>query len=292
MQAALSLGVSACLMGQPVRYDGTDRRNGYVFGHLSDFCLLSHYCPEVAAGLGVPRPPIQLRQGGQGVEVVMVHDPDQSVTAELDWACFRAEGLLTEIDGFIGKSRSPSCAVADATLFAQDGTSQSCDGYLVAHLRRCDRLLPVISDEQIVDTEERLRFFEMAIVHSWWRTQSPLPGAVFETLMRLSLLARGQRLQFANDESAETLAVRLAAALSQGITPQGHSRVLRLLQDEMAQRLPLNILDELAGLASAFEDGRLSRIQSLFALVELLEGQGLEDYLQLPYLLCARLGTY
>ena len=55
------IGVSACLLGQPVRFDGGRKRNRFITEQLSRLMEIVPICPEMEAGLGTPRPTIQLR---------------------------------------------------------------------------------------------------------------------------------------------------------------------------------------------------------------------------------------
>src|SRR3546814_842407 len=110
------VGVSACLAGQRVRYDG-DTRPAAALAHLKDQLELFLVCPEVAIGLGVPRPPIQLVELDGERRVTGVAAPHTDVTDAL-----RAlvEQLPDDLCGFILKARSPSCATGSAPVY-RDG---------------------------------------------------------------------------------------------------------------------------------------------------------------------------
>lgn len=68
-RSPILVGVSACLLGEPVRYDGADQRDAYVCGELALQFPLVPICPEVELGLGVPRRPIRLVRTERGVRV-------------------------------------------------------------------------------------------------------------------------------------------------------------------------------------------------------------------------------
>lgn len=111
------LGVSGCLLGEPVRYDGGHRRADAVADLLPRFFRLRSFCPEVAIGLGVPRPSIQRVRLANGAEIVRGVDnrtPDVTVALTA-----HAEAVLAgePLHGYVFKARSPSCAPGNTPLF-------------------------------------------------------------------------------------------------------------------------------------------------------------------------------
>jgi uncharacterized protein YbbK (DUF523 family) len=102
----LKIGISACLLGERVRYDGGHKRNQMLLDYLALRYALVPICPEVAAGLGVPRPPVQLVARGVEIRAVGVLDEQLDVTRpliEYGRQVIAGEGLC----GFVFKSRSP-----------------------------------------------------------------------------------------------------------------------------------------------------------------------------------------
>jgi len=109
------LVVSRCLGFEPVRYNAQIVRDDFV-QRLSALCQPVVVCPEVEIGLGVPRPPIRLVQRGTAVTVVQPETGRDVTDAMRDFA----EGFLgglSVVDGFVLKSRSPSCGLRDVKLF-------------------------------------------------------------------------------------------------------------------------------------------------------------------------------
>lgn len=109
------LCVSACLLGAPCRWKG-DSKPCEAVRRLADDPRVEvvPFCPEMAAGLGCPRPPIELVADGAGVRVMRVAGHGD-VTEALRAACeAQAEALERAggVDGFVLKSRSPSCGLA------------------------------------------------------------------------------------------------------------------------------------------------------------------------------------
>lgn len=100
------VGVSACLLGQKVRYDGDHKHNTILVHQLGPLLRFRDTCPEVAIGLPVPRPPIQVVQVDDTLRVQGVDNPQQDVTDALEDVATR---LGEPLSGFVLKARSPSC---------------------------------------------------------------------------------------------------------------------------------------------------------------------------------------
>lgn len=160
------IGISACLLGEPVRYDGGHKRDACIIDTLSDHFEWLPVCPEAGAGLGVPRPPVRLVVGPQGLRALGVDDPSLDVTDTLesfsrDWL----EGL-SGISGFILKSRSPSCGLYDSPYFDPQGVGQSQGGGLFTRLL-IERYphLPLEDEAGIHDPERRQRFIDRVLAY-------------------------------------------------------------------------------------------------------------------------------
>ncbi len=152
------LGVSACLLGETVRYDGSDRLSAAVTA-LADQFEMVPLCPEVAIGLGVPRPTIGVYQTEHGLRIHRNDDPEFDVTEDLvAYGRIQADQFLC---GFILKSRSPSCGIEDTPIMDADGgaVTHGAGGFVIG-LRGTDPELPMISDERLLDDDARSQFLE------------------------------------------------------------------------------------------------------------------------------------
>jgi len=114
-----AVAVSACLAGQRVRYDGDDKLLP-AFEQLSRALELIPICPEVGAGLSVPRPPVQLVEHNATVRALGRENPKLDVTAPLQrFAEDSLDQLVSAhtLCGYLWKSRSPSCGLNSTPLF-------------------------------------------------------------------------------------------------------------------------------------------------------------------------------
>jgi len=107
----IPVAVSACILGWKVRYDGSAKRQPAIAGRLAGRLLPLPVCPEVAIGLGVPRPPIELVEVDGRVKALGVEDRTCDVTISLTQYARHVAGQRPPIAGMICKSRSPSCGL-------------------------------------------------------------------------------------------------------------------------------------------------------------------------------------
>ncbi|MEJ2061056.1 MAG: DUF523 domain-containing protein [Gammaproteobacteria bacterium] len=153
------IAVSACLLGEAVRYDGTDKRSAAVCENLGDDFDLVGICPEVGIGLGVPRPPIELVLEPNGVRVLGVEDRSLDVTESLRRYARQVPGLPGEIAGYVFKARSPSCALCDASLHDHAGQVRGYRAGMYAdEVVRLHPELPVADEKELEDDEARAAF--------------------------------------------------------------------------------------------------------------------------------------
>lgn len=164
----LIIGVSACLVGEAVRYDGGHKFHPRVAEQLAAHARLVPFCPELMAGLGVPRPPVRLIASTQGQRAVGVENPDLDVTAALRQS---AEGYCNRLDelsltGFILKSRSPSCGRGSTPIHDADGATVLGygDGLFAEQLRSTAPWLPCIEEEWLISDQRCWRFLTACVL--------------------------------------------------------------------------------------------------------------------------------
>lgn len=162
------VGISRCLLGDDVRYDGTNKLNAAV-AELTALVEWVPVCPEVEVGMGVPREPIQLvrdpagvRAGGESVRLRGVDTKDDWTDRMDRWADGRVADLAAAgISGFVLKARSPSCG-PDAVLVHGDSGSPTSTGrgLFAEALAAAIPGLPMIDEEALEDPHTRQRFLQ------------------------------------------------------------------------------------------------------------------------------------
>tara|TARA_A100001391_G_scaffold162889_1_gene121943 strand:- start:14003 stop:14656 length:654 start_codon:yes stop_codon:yes gene_type:complete len=162
------VGVSACLMGKPVRYDGGHRRHARVHDELAGLVRLVEVCPEVAAGLPVPRPPIQVVEREGARRVYPVAPPHRDLT---DALADQANALDAPLNGFVVKSRSPSCGLGTTPVHDQQGRPVALgDGAFAGALARRHPHLPMANDTDLDAPLFAQAFVLRVFCHHHWRT--------------------------------------------------------------------------------------------------------------------------
>ena len=158
----VKIGVSACLLGQAVRYDGTDKRNSVVIEVLCKQFECIPICPEMTIGLGSPRPPVQLVKTDTGIRALGRDDPTIDITDRL--VQFGIQENINHLSGVVLKSRSPSCGVGSTPLFdiSQQEIGKVNGLYAEAILRKDDSI-PIIEETDLEDEALLNAFINMVL---------------------------------------------------------------------------------------------------------------------------------
>ncbi len=165
------VGVSACLLGESVRYDGGHKRDHFVSDQLSAFFDFQPLCPEAATGMGIPRPPVQLVGDLERPRVLGVADQSLDVTDRLERFSDEKVDTLQDLCGYILKKGSPSCGMARVRVYAQNGQRVLGKGQGVYARTLMQRwpLLPVEDEERLNDPALRENFVNRVYVYHAWR---------------------------------------------------------------------------------------------------------------------------
>jgi len=108
----IRIGVSSCLIGEKVRYDGDHRRNSYVADTLGELFELVAVCPESELGMGVPRETVDLEGSVAAPEMIGTNSRKDWTQPMNNWARKRIQELAPlNLCGFVMKKGSPSCGV-------------------------------------------------------------------------------------------------------------------------------------------------------------------------------------
>jgi len=213
------VGVSACLLGQRVRYDGGHKEHPLLSGGLAPWLTLVPVCPEDELGLGTPREPIQLELSG---EAIALRAPGSGLDHTLPMARFarqRIRDLVSRgLDGYVLKSRSPSCGLAVEVQTPSGPLPRRTRGRFAEALALELPDLPLCSERDLDHPPARESFLRRVEAHAWLRAR-PLP-----CLAALLEFHEGQRPHLEAADHA-----RLRALLSEAPTPEelaGYRRAL------------------------------------------------------------------
>ncbi len=169
----IRLGVSSCLLGNRVRYDGNHKCDPLIvetLGELFDFVPI---CPEVAIGMSVPRPPIRLQGQPTQPRAVTVDNPQLDVTMALRDYAKEIAAELQHLSGYIFKSRSPSCGIGDVQVHDNSGEPSSLGvGIFAQALTSYWPLLPVTDECCLSQFETRADFVERVFSYRHWQNHN------------------------------------------------------------------------------------------------------------------------
>ena len=157
----LRIGVSSCVIGEEVRWNGGHSRQRYLTDMLGPFVEYVPVCPEVEVGMGVPRPTVRLVREGETIRMI---DPKN----EVDWtssmnrlSLSRASDLAGEdLSGFVLKKDSPTCGVFRVRIYTDTGVERNGRGLFADALIRRMPHLPIEEEGRLNDARIRENFVE------------------------------------------------------------------------------------------------------------------------------------
>ena len=242
------VGVSSCLLGHAVRYDGTDKREMLIADQLSRYLDFIDFCPEVAIGLGVPRETIMLVGSLKAPNAIGTQTPGHDVTQALKSYAQQTTPELVQLCGYIVKTRSPSCGWQHVNIFKTptDEPIARGRGLFIAEVHRKLPYLPIIDEEALKEPEKRLLFLESVFALFQWQQLTTAALSLsklteFHSRYKYSLMARSQidyrdLGQFVASISTDELHSKsqrylqlLMHSLNKAPTPQNHANVLQHL---------------------------------------------------------------
>lgn len=269
----IPVGISGCLLGAPVRFNGGHKHSPLCagLGGLFDYVA---FCPEVAIGLGTPRPPVRLVQGSPEPRVMGVADPRLDVTEPLHREGAEALRGHPQLRGFILMQKSPSCGMERVKVYGEPGRAPDATGTgaFAAALMASDPLLPVEEEGRLHDPVLRENFVTRVIVYARWRalledglSHSRLID--FHTRHKYLLMAHQRELyremgrlvaDFGNhapDDISRKYALMLMSCLRTRANRRSHSNVLEHLAGHFKRALGSAEKQELRTLIRQYRQG-------------------------------------
>ena len=244
--APIRVGISACLLGESVRYDGGHKRDRYLADVLAPYLEWVPVCPEVELGMGVPRPPVRLVAGKSGPRMVDPANGRDWTEAMDGWSRRRLRAVeALDLSGYVLKSGSPSCGMERVKVYAaKDLPARAGRGLFAAALLERLPHLPVEEEGRLQDPRLRERWIERVFAYRRLRSLFAERASVrrlvaFHTAHELQLLSHapvscrslGRLLAQAKGAGSGALRARyeagFMAALAHPATPKRHVNALR-----------------------------------------------------------------
>ena len=269
----IPVGVSGCLLGQAVRYDGGHKHDRYVTGVLGRYFEYVPYCPEALAGLGVPRPPIRLTGDPGAPRAVRVDDASVDVTDALLAVARGATPEMGALRGYIFKRGSPSCGMERVKVYGAPGKSPRAGRGLFAHaVMQAHPLLPCEEEGRLNDAPLRESFVERVFARDrWLRAMADgfTPGRLveFHTRHKLLLLshsevhyrAAGRLVADAGRHDRTWLAREYLSTFMEGLrrraTRRRHTNVLQHLAGYLKRSIDSHDRQALAAIIEEYRTG-------------------------------------
>lgn len=296
----IRIGVSACLLGEEVRFDGGHKRDDFLVNVLGPFVEWVPVCPEVELGLGVPRETLRLERRRDRVAMVGVESGVDHTAVMRRFAEQRVAALAgAELCGYVLKKNSPSCGMDHVRVYGAGGapTRNGRGLFAEALLRRLPNL-PVEEEGRLRDARLRENFVERvfayrrfrALFGAHWRLRDLV---AFHAAHKLQVLAHspkayaelGRLVARAHDLTRgrlrESYQATFMGALKKIATPTRHASVLyhivghlrRGLGDEERRELVALVEDYRRGFVPLIVPITLIRHQVRRLGVGYLEGQ-------------------
>ena len=171
MLTKIKLGISSCLLGEKVRYDGGHKLDRFITQTLGKLVEFVPVCPEVECGLGVPREAMHLVAAPDGPRLVTIRTQTDYTERLLAWAQKRLVELEQEdLCGFIFKSGSPSSGMERVKIYSGKGEpARTGVGLFAREFMQHFPLLPVEDEGRLHDPALRENFLERLFTMKRWR---------------------------------------------------------------------------------------------------------------------------
>lgn len=248
------IGISACLLGQKVRYDGQHKLDGYLTKTLGPFVEWVSVCPEAEAGMGVPRESVRLTGSTEDPRMIAERSGRDWTEPMLEWSSRRLDALAAmDLSGFILKKDSPSCGLERVRVYGKGGSPRrEGRGLFAAQLVRRLPLLPVEEEGRLNDAPLRENFIERVFVYHRYQTLLAAPPLTRKAL--IDFHAAHKFLIHAHDETALRRLGRLTASLKgrdlREAAAEYGAILMRALERQATVRTHTNVLEHLFGFFS------------------------------------------
>jgi len=248
----IRIGISSCLLGEKVRFDGQHKLDRYIVNTLGDYLELVPVCPEVELGLPTPRPALRLVGDPDRQRLVFSKGGEDITEAMQAWAAKRVRELEKEdLCGFIFKKGSPSSGMQRVKLYDRNGIPQGKGvGLFARAFMEHFPLLPVEEDGRLHDPQLRENFIESIFTLRRWRqalaaVQPSLSGRVVQFHSRNKLLIMAHSPE--HYRQLGKLVARAGNLSADELTQNYQQLLLEALQRKTSLAKNVNVMQHILG---------------------------------------------
>lgn len=253
----IRIGVSDCLLGNPVRYDGQHKHDHWITDTLGLYFEFVGVCPEVECGLGVPREPVHLVGNPEDPRLVSTRTGIDHTERMQKWAAGRVEKLeKEELHGYIFKSKSPSSGMEKVKVYNEKGgVIGSAPGMFARVFMAHFPTLPCEEEGRLHDPDLRENFIER--VFTLWRFRKAVREApTLATLMafhaRNKLLIQAHNEPLVREMGRELAGLKSSQA--RGYIPVYETKLMKAMATLATVRKHTNILEHMLGYLRGLAD--------------------------------------
>ena len=295
----IPVGISRCLLGEEVRYNGGHKLSRYCRDHLGNYFEFVDRCPEVEVGMGIPREPVRMVELGTeqapDIRVVEIKDPAKEYTAELAARADDTQAQLEPLCGFIFMQNSPSCGAYRVKAYHPNGNVKhtNAKGAFAGRLMEMMPWMPVEESGRLMDAQLRENFVtRVFVLHEWRQLQSHdlkrKDIIDFHSRQKYLVMAHSQRhykllgklLARAGKYSIPLLATRYRNILLDGLKAlagrKGNANALQHMQGYLKDKLNKEAKADLHNVIESYRLGEVPLIAPLTLLRHYAELAG--DY--------------
>ena len=276
----LHLGISACLIGEKVRFDASNKPSRFCIDELGEHVTYKSFCPEVAVGLPIPRPTIrQIKKDN----MIHVSRPDGSgdVTEALALYGKKVADLTKHLSGYVFCAKSPSCGMERVKVYTPEGHALPSNGVgaFAKEIMAANPLLPCEENGRLNDALIRENFVARIYAYKHWQNTvasgltkhklTTFHSQYKYTVMSHDLIAYkslGQLLARADlplEEMAASYILGLMTALKIQATRKKHANTLSHIQGYFSKHLQVNEREELCQQITAYREGLVPLVAPL-----------------------------
>jgi len=246
----MTIGISACLLGEKVRYDGGHKHDRFLTDTLGKYVIYRPVCPEVECGLGVPREAMRLTGHPEYPRLVTIRTRQDHTERMIQWAQQRVKELEAEgLCGFIFKSDSPSSGMERVKVYPENGIPEKKGVGLFARIFMAHfPLIPVEEEGRLHDPLIRENFIERIFSMQRW-ADTVKTGKSKQKLIEFHM--RHKLLILAHSEKHERMMGRMVAAIGRSslsnVFAQYQALLMEALQLKATPRKQANVLQHMMG---------------------------------------------
>lgn len=252
----IPIGISSCLLGERVRYDGGHKAHSYIQSTLGEYFEFLPFCPELKIGLGIPRKPIRLsRSKGSDIQCIEIDNPDRNYTQQLKNCADEQSTWHEKLCGYILKKDSPSCGMERVKIWDDVMPIREGVGIYAKALMENFPYLPVEEEGRLGDAVLRENFIQRVFVMRRWHSMQE-SGTDLASLINFH--ARHKLIIMSHDQNKYRELGRLVAATNKRNLQENSELYLRSLMDALKIRATrknhVNVLQHIQGYLKNYLD--------------------------------------